>query len=104
MARKSYSEDEVVLCTYIARFGRGFFNEKRIGRLQNRSESSIKMKVQNIAAMLNEEGYEHNSEVSMLSGLTTGEQGRKTNWDVVSTLVNLTKVELKDKCKVILLS
>ena len=99
MARKLFTENEIVLCTYIARFGRGFFNEKRMSRLENRSESSIKMKVQNIAAMLKEEGYEHSPEVSCLSGVTTGEQGRRTNWDIVRTLVSLDKQELKEQCK-----
>lgn len=102
MSRKEYTDNEIVLCTYLARFGRGFINEKRISRLENRSESSIKMKVQNIAAMLHEEGYEHSNEITRLSGVTTGGQGRRTNWDVVSTLVKLEKEQLKEKCKSIL--
>ena len=102
MSRKTYTDDEVVLCTYIARFGRGFINEKRISRLENRSESSVKMKVQNIAAMLHEEGYAKSNEVSILSGVTTGEKGRRTNWDIVGPLANMEKDQLKEKCKLIL--
>ena len=80
MARKLYTTDEIVLCTHIARFGRGLFTEQKITDLENRSISSVKMKVQNIAAMLKEEGYKYNGDVSCLSGVTTGEQGRRTNW------------------------
>jgi len=83
------------LVTYIARFGRGLFNEKSISRLHNRSEESIKMKVQNIASMLDEEGYDFSSDVTKLSGKTTGEKGRRTNWDIVSKLAHLPKMNLK---------
>lgn len=97
--RKLFTENEIVLCTYIARFGRGYFNEKRITRLENRSEASVKMKVQNIAAMLKEEGFQHSPDVSALSGVTTGEEGRRTNWDVVAPLAGISREELKQKCK-----
>lgn len=93
-----FTEPEIILCTYIARFGRDTFREYDIVRVQNRSESSIKMKVQNIAAMLDEEGYEHSPKVSKLSGLPTGQKGRRTNWDIVKHLVELSKKELKEQC------
>jgi hypothetical protein len=104
MARKLFTENEIILCTYIARFGRGYFNEKRICRLEIRSESSVKMKVQNIASMLDEEDYPYSSEVSCLSGVTTGEQGRRTNWNIVKGLVESEQHELKEQCKSILSS
>ena len=104
MARKLFTENEIILCTYIARFGRGYFNEKRICRIESRSESSVKMKVQNIASMLEEEDHPYSSEVSCLSGVTTGEKGRRTNWSIVKDLVELEKHELKEQCKNILSS
>jgi hypothetical protein len=61
------------------------------------------MKVQNIAAMLKEEGYKHSDEVSCLSGVPAGEQGRRTNWDIVETLANTDKDVLLKRCKTILL-
>lgn len=97
--RKLFTENEIVLCTYIAKFGRGYFNEKRITRLENRSEDSVKMKVQNIAAMLKEEGFSHSPDVSALSGVTTGEEGRRTNWDIVEPIAEISKEEHKQMCK-----
>lgn len=44
------------------------------------------MKVQNIAAMLREEGYRCSPQISSLGGLPAGMKGRRTNWDVVCTL------------------
>ncbi|NOY48479.1 MAG: hypothetical protein GXO84_09880 [Chlorobi bacterium] len=102
MVRKLYTNEEIILCTYIARFGRGRFNEKKITRLHNRSEDSIKMKVQNIASMLAEEGFEYSNDVSKLTGVTTGENGRRTNWEQVSKLAVLSKEELKESCKEVL--
>ena len=99
MAKKLFTENEIILCTYIAKFGRGLFNEKRISRIEKRSEDSVKLKVQNIAAMLDEEGYKYSPEVSPLSGVTTGEKGRRTNWDTVKTVAGLNKEELKSRCK-----
>lgn len=52
--RNLYTEKEIVVCTYIARFGRNDFNENDIVKIKSRSLSSIKMKVQNIAAMIDE--------------------------------------------------
>jgi hypothetical protein len=84
-----YTEPEIILCTYIARFGRDTFDECDIHRWCLRSLGSIGTKVQNIAAMLSEEGYDYHPSVKPLSGLPRGQQGRRTNWDIVSKLVNL---------------
>ena len=43
MKRNFYTKEEIILCTYIARFGRENFNENDIHRLNERSVSSIKM-------------------------------------------------------------
>jgi len=102
MVKNYYSNEEIILCTYIARFGRALFNEKSISRLHNRSEDSIKMKVQNIASMLNEEGYKFSNDVTKLSGKPAGESGRRTDWDVVSKLAVLSKEEIKIKCREVL--
>ena len=99
--RKLYTEEEIVVCTYIARFGRGL-NEKDIVRIQNRSERSIKMKIQNIASMLKEEGFKISDKISPLTGLTTGQKGRKTNWNIVEPLATMPKNDLFRKCTEIL--
>lgn len=81
--RNLYTENEIIVCAYIARFGRDDFNESDIEKIANRSLSSIKMKVQNIAAMLDESGVKTSDQVSKLTDLPAGQTGRKTNWDVV---------------------
>jgi hypothetical protein len=98
MKRNLFKKDEIILCTYIARFGRNEFDENSISRLKDRSVSSVKMKVQNIAAMLDEEGYTTHENVSKLSGKTTGEKGRKTNWDIVVNFLYQNKQELLGEC------
>ena len=102
MKRNLYSKDEIVLCTYIARFGRDRFDENDIYHLKERSVSSLKMKVQNIAAMLAEEGYDIDGDVSQLSGKTTGEKGRRTNWDIVRNHTELKKSEMLVICEKII--
>ncbi|HAS8547656.1 hypothetical protein [Vibrio parahaemolyticus] len=96
--RNYYTLPEIVFCTYIARFGRSQFDENDINDFSGRSLSSIKMKVQNIASMIDEAGYKASNQVSLLTGKTTGEKGRKTNWDDVHPLLNLGQSELLNKC------
>lgn len=99
MKRNLFTKEEIILCTYIARFGKQEFNEDEISTLKGRSISSIKMKVQNIAAMLDEEGFYSSENISKLSGKTTGEKGRRTNWDIVRNLTDNSKQELLSKCE-----
>ena len=96
--RNLFSEDEIVLCAYIARFGRRKFDESTIHNWCFRSLDSIKMKVQNIAAMLDEEGYPFSSTITPLSGRPRGEGVRRTNWSVVSSLVQLSEGAHYAKC------
>ena len=71
-------------------------DEKQICSLfGTRTVDSIEFKVRNIAYMLYEEGFDFSPEVSPLSGKPPGEQGRRTNWEVVRTMVELTEGELK---------
>ena len=104
MPRQKYTDDEIVLCTYIVLYGRSLIIEKKIASYGGRSEASVRMKVQNIAAMLDEEGIGRSREVTALTGATTGKDGRRTNWDVVSKLVRTSKEEHKQKCKDIIAS
>ncbi len=81
----SYSREEVVLCIYAARFDmEDFGGIGAIHSLALRSESSIRLKILNIASMCDEEGISRVSENRSLSGLPKGESGRRTNWDLLS--------------------
>ena len=97
MPRNLFTTEEVTLCTYIARFGKIQFNETKIHKLTNRSIDSIKMKVYNIACMLDEEGFK--SKTPKLTGLPTGQKGRRTNWNVVSKLTGLNQNEFYNICQ-----
>lgn len=93
-----YTENEIIVCTYIARFGRDDFSENDIVEIKKRSLSSIKMKVQNIASMLHEAGVKTSGEISKLTGLPTGQRGRKTNWDIVKQYIKMPKDEHRKRC------
>ena len=41
MKRNLYTKEEIILCTYIARFGRTEFSESDIHKLKERSVGSI---------------------------------------------------------------
>ena len=97
-----YTKEEIILCTYIARFGRNEFSESDIHNLKKRSVSSIKMKVQNIASMLVENGYNIDSSVSQLTGNPPGKKGRLTNWDTVKDLAEISRTDFYDICSKII--
>lgn len=99
----SYTEEEIILCTYIARFDNKLMSESKISSVRNRSIGSIKMKIQNIVAMLDEKGIERNPSLTALAGMPTGQVGRKTDWEVVSQLCLLDKKDHWKKCKEILI-
>jgi hypothetical protein len=80
--RKSFTRDEIVLCIYAARYDIGGIDA--IHALTQRSRSSIRMKIQNIVAMCDEEGITRNLDQNALTGLPTGEIGRRTNWNELS--------------------
>ncbi len=103
MPRASFTEAEVVLCTYAARFnGDDFGGVEAIFSLGLRSKDSIKLKIQNIAARLDERGIGRENRVSALTGLAKGQTGRDTNWDWVAPLVPLSSKKLLAKCRMLL--
>ena len=77
-----YTEDEVTLCTYAARFDDAAIGGiEAIRRLRGRSAESVTAKIQNIAAMLDEEGIARENRVAPLTGRPAGQSGRRTNWN-----------------------
>lgn len=98
MPRNLYTEDEVVLCTYLALYGDQEFTELDIFEKYNRPLASIKMKVKNIAAMLDEEEITRFSNIPSLSGVTTGQTGRRTNWDWVARVHPLSQEQFLSRC------
>lgn len=103
MVRTPFTRDEIVLCAYAARFdGTDFGAVEAIHSIGSRSRDSIQLKVLNIAAMLDEEGVPRESAVNPLSGLPAGQQGRRTNWDIVSELLSLTREQHLAECRAIL--
>lgn len=97
--RNFYTDDEVILCTYAA-----LYDIDDIGGLDalfrfcKRSGASIKMKIANIASMLDEHGIARKSGTAGLTGVTTGKAGRLTNWPLVLGLTRISHEQLKAKC------
>jgi len=99
MSKNLYTKDEIILCTYLAIYGYNEFSEIDIHKKYNRSLNSIRMKVKNIAAMLDEEGITRYSNIRGLSGVSAGENGRRTNWNWVEESIPFSKRELFSKCE-----
>ena len=101
--RNLFTNDEIVLCTYAARYGSDDFGGTGvISTLTDRSLGSIKMKIQNIASMLDEHDVSRDASITALTGKTTGESGRLTNWDVVSQYIETGRDAHLSECKNIL--
>ena len=95
--RTRYTEDEIILCTYIARFGRSFIDEELVRSLFGRRPvESVKMKVQNIARMLSEEGYRHSQEVYPWGG------GHRSNWHTIQQYADRAEPDFTERVKEIL--
>jgi hypothetical protein len=103
MQRIPYTSEDIVLCTYIARYGTGLFTESKVANYGGRSVDSVSMKVQNIVTMLDERGIERCPDIAPLTGMPQGETGRKTNWSQVEHLVTLDKADHWAQCKRILI-
>lgn len=102
-ARNTFTPDEITLCAYAAMYdAHDFGGLARIGDLTHRNPASISMKIQNIAAMLDEAGIPRFSFVSGLSGRPPGEKGRTTNWEQVQQLTRLSKDQFLSRCRAIL--
>src|SRR5688500_16192073 len=100
MPRNSYTQNEVILCLYAAMYDENEFGGiGTIHRISARSVSSIKMKIQNIAAILDEEGLPRNQRVAPLSGMPPGEAGRRTHWDIIEPLTKVTRDDLRSMCR-----
>jgi hypothetical protein len=101
-ARNYYTPEEITLCAYAAMYDAADFGgERRIEALTHRSAGSIRMKIQNIAAMLDEARIRRESFVSPLTGRPPGESGRTTNWEQVEPLTRLPKAAFLERCQAI---
>jgi hypothetical protein len=73
-----------------------------IQRLTGRSGKSVMAKIQNIAAMLDEEGIRRENSVAPLTGAPPrGQKGRRTNWSWVKPLTAMSRAELLGHCEMV---
>jgi len=101
--RNYFTPEEITLCAYAAMYeAADFGGESKITRLTNRSPASIRMKIQNIAAMLDHAGIRRERVVSPLTGLRHGQVGRTTNWETVEPLARLGRKTFLERCHGIL--
>ena len=97
--RNYYIQNEIVLCTYAAMYDADDFGGTfRIEDLTRRSPASIRMKIQNIASMLDEASIRRYNNISPLTGLPHGQSGRVTNWKAVEPLTKLPKQVFLHQC------
>lgn len=95
-----YTSNEITLCAYAALYDtQEFGGAEAIHDLTGRSLPSIKMKIRNMAAMLDEEGIAHNPHVSPLSGTPPGQKARRTDWEEVKLIVSMPKPQLQSLCR-----
>lgn len=100
MSINSYTENEIVLCTYAALYNDSDFGgSNAIHELSKRSLPSIRLKISNIAAMLDEENIPRNKSISPLTGTAKGGKARRTDWKIVSKLVSIDRNTLLNRCK-----
>lgn len=98
--RNAFTDDEIVLCIYAARYGGDDIGGvDAIHNLQSRSPSSIKMKIQNIVAMCDEEQIPRSPTQHALTGLPAGESGRRTNWEELSQYINVSQSDHLAECR-----
>ena len=103
--RKSFTRDEIVLCIYAARHDLAEIGGiDAIHAIQTRSRSSIRMKIQNIVSMCDEEGISRDADQKALTGLPTGESGRRTNWTELSEYANVDRETHLVECQRIIVS
>ncbi len=99
MPRNLFTPDEVALCTYAALYdANDFGGVSKITLITGRSISSIKMKIQNMAAMFDAKGVARVSSVSPLTGTPPGQPARETHWEEVRPLIALPRENLNRKC------
>jgi predicted HNH restriction endonuclease len=101
--RKAFTRDEIVLCIYAARHDISDIGGiAAIHALNARSRSSIRMKIQNIVAMCDEEGISRSPDQHALTGLPAGETGRRTNWEELSDYRDVSREDHLQECKSII--
>ena len=88
-----------MLCTYVARFGRDQFDERKISEIHGRSMSSVKLKVRNIVAMLQHEGHETWEGIAPLTGTGPGFPTRFTDWSVIRQYADMGQAEFRDRIR-----
>ena len=102
-ARSGFSGAEIILCIYAAIYDANDYGGlKMVQSVANRSIASIRLKVHNIVAMLDEVGHDRNPNNSALTGLPTGRQGRRTNWDKVEEYLDVPRAAFLRECLAII--
>ena len=99
--RRRYTNDEITLCTYIARFGREEFDETNIQPISDRTIESVKRKVENIACMLDKDGFTTSESVKK-TPVSPSRTNLRSKRGVVHMLAVVKQEEFLETCKEIL--
>jgi len=106
MKKDRYSREEVIVLSYLARYGNSstnmesiIFNTVQVIRsskgFEPRPVNHIRMKLRNITSLLKNHGVEYNRKFTPLSGVKLGCPARLTDWNVVNACLGLEQAEHK---------
>ncbi len=101
--RRRYTNDEITLCAYIARFGREEFNETDIQPISDRTLESVRRKVENIACMLDKDGFKTSEKVKK-TPVSPTRTNLRSKRGIVQMLAVAKQEEFLEACKEILKS
>ena len=103
MSGSRFTPEEVTLCAYIAMYdGYEFGGDKAVHYLAHRSLQSIKMRIRNIVAALDEDNVQRSANITPHKGASGNGLARRTDWHIISNLVNLPRSQFLTECRRIL--
>jgi predicted HNH restriction endonuclease len=105
-----FSDQEITILTFVAKFGIHEFPDisslkklyKHLSDSFGRSAGSVRMKILNIASMMDDRGVARETEFAGLTGVSEGKKPRTTDWDRVENILRIPKQELLQECILIL--
>lgn len=103
MPGRRFERQEVIVCAYVAMYGdEDLGGLARAAESLNRDAGSLRLKVQNIVAMLDVRGLPRNPTTRPLAGRTTGRPPHDTDWVVIEPFTRILRNEHLAVCRLYL--
>lgn len=101
MPGRRYERDEIIACAYVAMYGAADLGGiEAVAAAVHRDIGSLKLKIRNVAAMLDAHGLPRDPSIRPLTGRTSGGEPRETDWPIVQPFTRLTLQEHLAICRV----